>query len=175
MSISDLGLLALRLVVGLIFAAHGAQKAFGWWQGPGFDRWTQAMKAMKIQPAAFWAFVSTAAELVGGLAVAIGLFTPFFAALLVAQSVVIVIVAHLPKGFWNRGGGIEFPLTIGVGALAILGAGGGRVSLDALLGYAVSDAVRWVLLALALLAGLLVVALPRVVPASTTEPATQRR
>lgn len=175
MNPSDLGLLALRLVVGLVFAAHGAQKAFGWWQGPGFDRWTKAMAAMKIQPAAIWAFVSTAAELVGGLAVAIGLFTPFFAALLVAQSVVIVVVAHLPKGFWNRGGGIEFPLTIGAGALAILGAGGGSISVDHLIAYAVPDAVRWALLGLAVLAGLLVVALPHVIPASAAEPAAQRR
>ena len=175
MSISDLTLLALRLVVGLVFAAHGAQKAFGWWQGPGFDRWTKAMAAMKIQPAALWAFVSTAAELVGGLAVAVGFLTPFFAALLVAQSVVIVLVAHLPKGFWNRGGGIEFPLTIGVGALAILGAGAGSLSVDGLVGYTVADAVRWALLGLALLAGLLVVALSHVVPASTAEPAAQRR
>lgn len=175
MTISDLSLLALRLVVGLVFAAHGAQKAFGWWDGPGFARWTKAMTAMRIQPAALWAFVSTAAELAAGLAVAIGLLTPYAAALLVAQSVVIVLVAHLPKGFWNRGGGIEFPLTIGAGALAILGAGAGRLSLDRLVGYAVPDGVRWALLGLALLAGLIVVALPRVVAALSPEPAPQRR
>jgi putative oxidoreductase len=175
MTISDLTLLALRLVVGLTFAAHGAQKAFGWWEGPGFGRWTKVMTAMRIQPAPLWAFVSTAAELVGGLALAIGLFTPFAAALLVAQSVVIVVVAHLPKGFWSRSGGVEFPLTIAAGALAVLGAGGGAISLDRLLGYAVTDGVRWALLGLALLAGLIVAAVPRVVPVAGPEPAAQKR
>ena len=105
---SDLGLLILRIAVGMIFAAHGAQKAFGWWSGPGFVGWRGAMSQMRIRPAGFWAFVSMAVELVGGLLFVLGLLTPLVTALLVAQSVVIIVQVHLAKGFWNRNGGIEF-------------------------------------------------------------------
>src|SRR5690242_20930358 len=88
---SDLGLLVLRLVVGLTFAAHGAQKAFGWWHGPGWIGWQNAIGRMGFRPISLFAVLSIAAELVGGLGVAFGIVTPFAAAILVAQSVVIVV------------------------------------------------------------------------------------
>ncbi len=71
-----LGLLVLRLVVGLIVAAHGAQKLFGWWGGPGMTGWTAAMTRMRVRPAVAWAWMSAIAELGGGLLFALGFLSP---------------------------------------------------------------------------------------------------
>ena len=84
MTALDIGLLVVRLVVGLTFAAHGAQKVLGWWSGPGFAGWTGAMTRMGLRPAPLWAALSTAIELVGGLLVVVGLLTPIASAVVVA-------------------------------------------------------------------------------------------
>jgi len=72
MTTFDLALLVLRLVVGLTFAAHGAQKAFGWWQGPGPANWVKAIHRMGFHPPTFFAAASIFNELAGGLALALG-------------------------------------------------------------------------------------------------------
>jgi putative oxidoreductase len=164
MASADLGLLVLRLVVGLTFAAHGAQKAFGWWSGPAFAGWTTAVGSMGFRPAGFWALVSTAAELAGGLLFAAGLLTPLASAALIAQSVVIVVKVHLPKGFWNRNGGIEFPLSLAAGVVAIIGTGPGSATLDAALGLAWPPEVRGLLAAVGVVGGFAAVAIARVRP-----------
>src|SRR4029077_3692905 len=110
MALADVTLLTLRLAVGLTFAAHGAQKAFGWWNGPGIEGWQKIVAGMRFHPAPLWTLVSVGAELVGGLLIVIGLFTPLAATMLIGQSVVIILKVHLPNGFWNKAGGIEFPL-----------------------------------------------------------------
>ena len=123
----DLGLLIVRLAVGLTFAAHGAQKVIGWWAGPGFAGWTGAMTRMGLRPAPLWAALSAGVELVGGLLFATGSLTPIAAALLVAQSAYIVRRVHRPKWFWNKNGGIEFPLQLLAGSLLIAASGPGAI------------------------------------------------
>lgn len=157
----DLALLSLRLVAGLIFTAHGAQKAFGWWEGPGVTGWRGAMERMQFRPPAFFAALSTGVELIGGLLLALGLLTPFAVAALVAQSVVIIVVAHLPKGFFTTKGGIEFPFLLGTVLTALAATGPGRVSLDAAVGLAWSAYARWELYLLGLAAGLVAVAISK--------------
>ncbi len=63
MDSADLGLLVLRVAIGLIFAAHGAQKAFGWWGGPGYAGWTGALRHMGMRPAPLWARSAPGARL----------------------------------------------------------------------------------------------------------------
>lgn len=145
----DLGLLIVRAAVGLVFAAHGAQKVFGWWDGPGLSGWAAAMERMGLRPRWPWALVSALTELVGGLLLALGALTAVASALLLAQSVVIVFRAHWPRGFWNRDGGIEFPLVLLAGSAAIATAGPGAISLDRAIGLSVPDPARLALLALA--------------------------
>lgn len=164
MAASDLGLLILRLVVGLTFAAHGAQKAFGWWSGPNFAGWRAGVERMGLRPPGFWALVSTAAELGGGGLLAVGLLTPLAAAALIAQSVVIIGLVHLPKGFWNAKGGIEFALSLAAGAAALAGTGPGSVSLDAALEASYSGAVRGLFIGVGVLGALVALAIPRLVP-----------
>ena len=160
MDASDLGLLLLRLVVGLTFAAHGAQKAFGWWSGPGWIGWQNAIGRMGFRPVGPFAVLSVGAELVGGLFLALGAVTPLAAAILVAQSVVIVVKVHAPSGFWNKASGLEFPLALGTGALALGLIGPGAVSFDAVEGLSPTDSVRVVLAIAGVLCGAIALALP---------------
>lgn len=110
---TDLALALVRAVVGLVIAAHGAQKVLGVWGGPGLAGWTQGMTRMGMRPAAFWAWISAFAELAGGVAFALGFFLPVVAAALTIQMGVAIARAHWGKGFWNAKGGIEFPFTLG--------------------------------------------------------------
>ena len=153
----DFGLLILRLVVGGTMFAHGAQKAFGWWNGPGRERWVQVAGGLGFRPAGLFAALSIAAELSGGLLL-LGLLTPIAAAVIIGQLVVIIGRAHLSKGFFNTNGGIEFPLSLGAGAAAILFAGPGAVSLDSILGFSASGDWRAALFAIAIFAGLAAIA-----------------
>ena len=161
MEMIDVALLVLRAGIGLVFAAHGAQKLFGWWDGPGMTRWQGAMEHMGYRPAPLFSTVSALVEFGGGLFLAVGFLTPLAAAVLIAQAIVIVGSAHWRNGFFNTAGGFEFPLTLGIGAAAILLAGPGAWSVDAALGIDVAPDIRLVLAFLGVAAGLVVLALPR--------------
>ena len=131
---TDLALGLVRVVVGLVIAAHGAQKVLGVWGGPGLAGWTQGVTRMGIRAPVFWAWVSSFSELAGGIAFAFGFFLPLVAAALTIQMGVAIERAHWGKGFWNSKGGIEFPFTLGAVA-AISGiADPGAYSLDRALG-----------------------------------------
>ena len=157
----DLSLLILQLGVGLTFAVHGAQKVFGWWGGPGLAGWEGAMAHMGFRPARLFALVSANVELLGGLMLAVGFLTPVVAAVLVAQTVVIIGQVHWANGFFNSKSGFEFPLVLGIGAAAVGLGGPSAVSIDAALGLAVEPAAAVVLMALGLLAGFATLTIPR--------------
>ena len=133
MSALDAGLLLLGLVVGLTLASHGAQKAFGWFDGPGMQGWTSAVAGMGFYPAAPFATAAMLAELLGGLGLALGFLTSIAAAMVVAQSIVIIFHVHWRHGFWNTERGIEYPLLLGVVALFLGIVGRGLLSADGLL------------------------------------------
>lgn len=170
MTTFDLALLMLRLVVGLTFAAHGAQKAFGWWQGPGPANWLKAIHRMGFHPPTFFAAASIFNELAGGLALAVGFATPLAAAMLVAQSVVIVVKAHWQHGWFATQGGIEFPFGLGVAAMAIALLSPGAISLDALLGLDFDASTRALVVLLGLAGGFATLAFPRLIPAPASRP-----
>src|SRR5215203_13866 len=96
MDTTDLALLIVRIVVGLTFAAHGAQKAFGWWNGPGMPGWQGVRERRGFRPTSLFAIVSMSAELGGGLLLALPLLTPLAVMAIVGQSVVIIVKSHLP-------------------------------------------------------------------------------
>jgi putative oxidoreductase len=131
---TDLALALVRVVVGLVIAAHGAQKVLGVWGGPGLAGWTQGVTRMGMRPPVFWAWLSAFSELAGGIAFALGFVLPVVAAALTIQMGVAIARAHWGKGFWNTKGGIEFPFTLGAIAAINGVADPGAYSLDRALG-----------------------------------------
>lgn len=164
----DLALLVLRVGIGTVFVAHGLQKLFGWWNGPGWAGFKGFIGSMGLRPALFWASISLIAELGGGLAVIAGLLVPLAAAGLVAQAIVLTWKVHVPNGFWVGNGGIEFPIALLAGAFAVQLLGPGTWALDSLLPVDVlyEPSVSWVLLGLAIIGAIVAAAWPKPTPAS---------
>jgi putative oxidoreductase len=122
---ADLGLLLIRLVVGLSFAAHGSQKLFGWFGGYGISGTGGFMESIGIKPGKLMAALSGLGEFVGGLLLAAGLFTPYAGAVLAVIMLVAALKVHAAKGFFAQNGGYELTLlyaAVAVG-LALIGPG----------------------------------------------------
>ncbi|GAA1228986.1 putative oxidoreductase [Microbacterium phyllosphaerae] len=123
---SSLGLLVLRVVVGFVFAAHGAQKIFEYTLPGAIGSFAGMGVPLPEIAAPVVAFV----ELIGGILLALGLFTRPVGILLAVDMVVALVAVHLPAGLWVGEGGYEFVAVLGVAALALAFTGAGRFSLD---------------------------------------------
>ena len=134
----EIGLLVLRLVVGLTMAAHGGQKLFGWFGGYGLSGTGGFLESLGFRPGRVHAALAGLAELGGGLLLALGLLTPLGSALVLAVMVVAVGSVHLPKGFFVSDGGAEYNLVIMAAVAALAFTGPGAYSLDAVEGLGVS-------------------------------------
>jgi putative oxidoreductase len=130
----DIGLLLLRLTVGLTLAAHGAQKLFGWFGGPGLDGAGMFFEKLGFLPGRRHALMAGLAEAGGGLLLALGLATPLAASVVFAVMLVAGVTVHLKRGFFLTSGGYEYTLILGVSGLSLAFTGPGVLSLDALLG-----------------------------------------
>ncbi len=152
----SLGLLVLRVVVGLLFFGHGAQKLFGWFGGHGLSGTGQFFESMGFPQGKRQAFLAGFFEAAGGLLIALGLVTPFAAAALIAVTTVAVIKVHFAKGVWVTNGGFEYNAVLVAIAFALAGVGAGNWSLDHAIGLHVHG-VAWALGALGagILGGLL--------------------
>jgi len=126
---ASLGLLVLRVVVGAVFAAHGAQKIFEYTL-PGT---IGSFAGMGIPLPEIAAPVVAFIELVGGILLIAGFFTRPVGILLAIDMAVALVAVHLPAGLWVGEGGYEFVAVLGVAALALAFTGAGRFSLDAAL------------------------------------------
>ncbi|MCS7459613.1 DoxX family protein [Paenibacillus doosanensis] len=127
-----LGLLIVRLVVGLIFAGHGSQKLFGWFGGHGPKGTGGWMESIGIKPGVPMAVAAGLMELIGGLLLAAGLFTPVAAALIVLTMIGAIATVHGKNGFWVTSGGIEYNVILIAIAVGVALTGAGAYSLDAL-------------------------------------------
>src|SRR3989338_8803940 len=124
------GLTLLRVVTGLTFAAHGAQKLFGWFGGYGLVGVGQWMESIGLTPGYQLALLSGSAEFFGGLALVIGLLVRPAAAALAVTMLVAIFSVHLTNGFFMSNNGYEFALALLAGSLAVLIEGAGKLSLD---------------------------------------------
>src|SRR6266508_879779 len=129
------GLLLLRIAVGSIMAAHGAQKLFGWWGGPGMRGTAGMVSSLAYRAPLLMAWGLTAAELGGGLSLATGFLTPLGALAVAVVMLNAIYVIHWPKGFFNGNGGYEFNLLIAASAVALAAIGPGRFSIEHRLGW----------------------------------------
>lgn len=136
----SIGLLILRVVVGGLLFAHGAQKLFGWFSGPGLGGAEGFLEKLGFRPRRPWALVHGVAETVGGALLVLGFLTPLGASAVIGVMIVAAVVVHGDKGLWNTNGGYEFNLTLAAGAAALAFTGPGVVSVDALLGW---DVAGW--------------------------------
>ena len=144
----SLGLLILRIIGGLTIAAHGAQKLFGWFEGPGPTKLSQGFAKQGFKPAWLWVCLVILGELGGGLSVAFGFLTPLGAAGIFAAMFMAIFKSHWKNGFFNSKRGIEFPLQLLAIAVAIGIMGPGNYSLDAIFGIALPDTLLFCVLAL---------------------------
>ena len=124
------GALALRVPVGMIFAAHGAQKLFGWFGGYGLAGVAQWMESIGLAPGYLMALAAGSAEFFGGLALIIGLLARPAAAVLAVTMVVAIVTVHLANGFFMSNNGYEFALALFAASVAIAFEGAGKLSVD---------------------------------------------
>ncbi|WP_138753916.1 DoxX family protein [Paenibacillus sinopodophylli] len=128
-----LGLLIVRLVVGLLFVGHGAQKLFGWFGGYGPKGTGGWLESIGVKPGVAMAVVAGLMELVSGLLFAAGLLTPLAAVLIVMTMLVAIVKVHGQNGLWATANGYEYNLVLLAIAIGVALTGAGEYSIDALI------------------------------------------
>ncbi len=131
----DIALLLIRVVVGWTLAAHGAQKLLGWFGGHGLAGTAGFLESLGFRPGRPYAWLLGGAELVGGLALALGLLTPLAGAAVAAVMVGAIAAVHRNKGFFSQAGGYEYPLALAGAAPSTAFAGAGAYSVDHAFGW----------------------------------------
>ncbi|WCK55186.1 DoxX family protein [Aneurinibacillus sp. Ricciae_BoGa-3] len=125
----NLGLLIIRLVIGLSFMGHGTQKLFGWFGGYGLKGTGGWLESIGVKPGVFMAFLAGAGELLGGLLFATGFLTPVGAALIIITMLVAIFTVHGKNGYWATANGYEYNLMLIAVALGVALIGPGAYAL----------------------------------------------
>ena len=126
----DSGILLVRLLFGIAIAAHGSQKLFGWFGGYGLKGTGGFLETLGFRPGVVFAAMTGLSEFVGGLLLAVGLFTPLGAAIVLGTMIVAMVSVHLKNGFFAASNGIEMPFLYDAAALGLVFTGAGTYSLD---------------------------------------------
>lgn len=152
----SIGLLIARVVIGLVMAAHGTQKLFGWFGGYGLNKTGEFFVGLGFRPGRAFAGAASLTEIVSGLLVALGFLGPVGPALMISVMIVAMITVHWEHGLFATNNGIEVPLLYATAALGLALTGYGRYSLDEWLGLAgrFTPMTTWSVLAAGVLGGL---------------------
>jgi putative oxidoreductase len=130
----DAGLLIARVVFGSLMAAHGAQKLFGWFRGPGMTGTAAFLEGLGFRPGRPFALANALAECGGGIFLALGLFAPVGAAAVISVMIVAIATVHWRNGLLAITNGVELPVLYMAAALSLALTGPGAYSVDAVLG-----------------------------------------
>ena len=122
--------LALRVPIGIIFMAHGAQKLFGWFGGYGLEATGQFMASIGLNPGYLMALLAGGAEFFGGLALLIGLLVRPAAAVLAVTMVVAIFSVHFSNGLFMSNNGYEYALALLAVSVSLAYSGAGCGSVD---------------------------------------------
>jgi putative oxidoreductase len=155
------GLLILRLVIGLVMAAHGAQKLFGWFGGYGLTGTGGFLEGLGFRPGRLFAALAGLGEFGGGLLVALGFLGPIGPALILSVMIVAAITTHWGKGLFATSGGIEVPLLYGAVSVALALTGPGLYSLDAVIGLTSTPTLGWIAIGIGILGAIANLAIRR--------------
>jgi putative oxidoreductase len=151
-----IGLLIARVIVGLVMAAHGTQKLFGWFGGYGLGPTGEFMAQLGFTQGRVFAAMASIIEITSGVLVALGSLGPVGPALMISVMLVAAITVHWKNGLFASKNGIEIPLLYASAALIFAVVGYGPYSLDAVLG--IHDpwvpSFTWTVIALGILGGL---------------------
>ncbi len=128
-----IGLLIIRVIVGLYYAIHGSQKAFGWFNGGGVAGTGAFFEQIGIKPGKFMALLAGLGEFVGGVLLVLGFLTPFASILIIVPMIVAMVTVTGKNGLFADKGGIEYNLVLIAIALGMIFMGAGSISLDALI------------------------------------------
>lgn len=131
---SALGLLVIRLVIGLTFAAHGSQKLFGWFGGYGVDGTAGFFESIGLKPGKPLALLAGAGEFLSGLFFAAGFLTPLAAAAMAVIMMVAIKTVTGKNGYWITANGTEYNIAIIAVAVGVALTGPGAYALDKLIG-----------------------------------------
>lgn len=158
-----IGLLLARLVVGLVMAAHGTQKLFGWFGGYGLNKTGEFFSHLGFQPGRPFAAAAALTEIASGLLVALGFLGPIGPALMISVMTVAMITVHWEHGLFASNNGIEVTLLYIAAAVGLALVGYGRYSADAWLGIAGlwTPSITWLALGAGALGGLANLAIRR--------------
>lgn len=137
---AGLGALVLRIPVGLVLAAHGAQKLFGWFGGYGLEGTGQWLASIGLEPGYLMAIMAGSAEFFGGIALAVGLLTRPAALVTAFAMLVAIFSVHIGNGFFLATNGYEYALTLFAATSALVFSGAGRLSLDNWLAQSIQTA-----------------------------------
>lgn len=122
--------LALRIPIGIIFMAHGAQKLFGWFGGYGLEGTGGWMESIGLAPGFLMALLAGSAEFFGGLFILLGLLTRLSSVALAFTMVVAIFSVHFANGLFMSNNGYEFGLALLAASVSLAISGGGRLSID---------------------------------------------
>jgi putative oxidoreductase len=150
----DLALFVLRIVVGGLFAAHGAQKLFGALGGHGIAGTGQFFEKLGLRPGERHARLAGIGEFGGGLLLVFGFLTPLGAAAIIGTMTVAILTVHGQKGWQNTEGGYEYNVVLAAAAFALAAAGPGAWSIDHAIGFDGGAGWGFVALAAGILGGM---------------------
>ena len=122
--------LALRIPIGIIFMAHGAQKLFSWFGGYGLEGTGQFFESIGLAPGVAMAFLAGSAEFFGGLFILLGLLTRPSALVLAFTMLIAIVSVHLQNGLFMSNGGYEFGLALLAASVSLMLSGSGRIAVD---------------------------------------------